>query len=148
MSGKDRPSHEATRVHQRPLDGLKSGPAGWGMNPVREAGAGNEAATGMHLVSIHPGTSRGHHAHANATEWIVVFGGTGVLTWRAPVDGSLREAFIDGQGPVLYEIPPGVEHVITNSGQQDIYALVFYDHPSPETVPAETLPAMRKGESP
>jgi oxalate decarboxylase/phosphoglucose isomerase-like protein (cupin superfamily) len=135
-------------VKQLGLEGLYRGPRGWGMAPLRIAGAGDAAAEGLHLVSIRPGASRGNHAHGNATEWILVFGGTGKLTWRSPAVGTVRESVISGEGPVLYEIPPHVEHVITNTSGADIYALVFYNHPAPETVPSETLFGMEKGEKP
>ena len=135
-------------VKQLGLEALRPDPRGWGMNPLRIAGVGDEAAKGLHLVSIRPGASRGHHAHGNATEWILVFGGKGKLAWRSPEDGSLRESAVSGEGPVLFEIPPRVEHVITNTSGADIYALAFYDHPSPETVPSETFPGKEKGEKP
>jgi len=136
----------AVEVKQVVLDGLRQGPRGWGINPLQIAGIGNEPAGGLHLVSIRPGASRGNHVHANATEWILVFGGPGRLTWRSPADGSLRESAVNGESPVLYEIPPRVEHVITNTSERDIYALVFYDHPAPESVPTGPLSGPEKGE--
>ena len=131
------PGGKVTRVELR---GLSSDARGWGMNPVRQAGAGPGAAAQLHVVSIRPGASRGHHAHGNATEWILVFGGPAKLTWTSPADAALHEEAVTGPDPVLFEIPSLVEHVITNTGDQDIYAVAFYDHPAPETLPAETLP--------
>jgi len=131
------------------LDRLHREDRGWGMNPLRTAGAGEEAAAGMHLVSIRPGAVRGNHSHGNATEWIVVFGGAGKLSWRSLPDGTLRESAFGGDGPALFEIPPGVEHAIANTSGRDLYALAFYDHPAPETRPCGPLAAPPdKGETP
>ena len=135
-------------VKQLPLDRLHRGPRGWGTNPIRAAGAGPEAAEALHLVSLRPGTSRGNHVHGNATEWLMVFGGACRITWKSTRDGSLRESDFGGEGPVLYEIPARVEHVITNTSGKDIYALVFYDHPEPDTAPSEIIPAGNKGGRP
>lgn len=136
-------------VKRLKLDGMHRGSRGWGMNPLRMAGAGDAAAAGMHLVSIRPGAVRGNHAHANATEWIVAFGGQGKITWRSPADGSLREAVFGEEEPALFEIPPRVEHAITNTSGRDLYALAFYDHRSPETGPSGPLvEGPDKGETP
>lgn len=135
-------------VKRLALEGLRSDPGGWGVNPVLEAGAGPEAAHRLHLVSIRPGATRGRHAHGNATEWVLVFGGPARVVWSAPADGVLHESAVSGDRPVLFEIPAGVEHAITNTSGGEIYALAFYDHPDPETLPAEILRKQRKGEEP
>ncbi len=140
MSGPNRkPPPPGGRVRRVELHGLSSDPRGWGMNPVREAGAGTEAGAQLHAVSIRPGASRGYHAHENATEWILIFGGPAKLVWTCPADTTVREEAVTGPEPVLFEIPARVEHAVTNTGGRDIYALAFYDHPAPETLPAQTL---------
>jgi oxalate decarboxylase/phosphoglucose isomerase-like protein (cupin superfamily) len=134
-------------VKRLDLDGLHQGPTGWGMNPLRIAGAGSQAADALHLVSIRPGASRGNHLHRNATEWILVFGGSGKLAWKSPEDGNLREMIV-GDGPALFQVPPLVEHVVVNTSEQDIYAMAFYDHPTPQTVPGTCISGTGKGDEP
>jgi UDP-2-acetamido-2,6-beta-L-arabino-hexul-4-ose reductase len=126
-------------VKKLDLPELHQGDRGWVMNPISAAGAVNLSPAAMHLVSIRPGASRGNHLHRNATEWILMFGGPGKLAWRCPEGGNIREFVIQGGGPELFQVPPRVEHIITNTSMEDIYALVFYDHDSPETDPGADL---------
>jgi len=132
-------------VTRRAVDGLRQGDRGWVMNPLDAAGPAPFSRDAAHLVSIRPGASRGNHLHQNATERILVFGGPGVLAWRRPGEEEAREFAISGDVPELFEVPPGVEHVIANTSRHDIYALVFYDQ-APETSPASRLLPSRKGE--
>jgi len=126
-------------VKKLDLAGLNQGDRGWAMNPMAAAGAGNLSRGAMHLVSIRPGAVRGNHLHRNATEWILVFGGTGRLSWKCPEGSGIREFTIQGRGPELYQVPPGVDHAIANTSSDEIYALVFYDRDSPETDSATEL---------
>jgi oxalate decarboxylase/phosphoglucose isomerase-like protein (cupin superfamily) len=135
-------------VKRLDLGGMHQGPRGWGMDPLRIAGAGSQDTGSLHLVSIRSGASRGNHFHANATEWILVFGGSGMLVWKSPVDGNVRKMIVNAESPAFFQVPPWVEHAVVNTSEGDIYALVFYDHPAPETVPGTCTLGNGKGGKP
>jgi oxalate decarboxylase/phosphoglucose isomerase-like protein (cupin superfamily) len=92
----------------------------------------------FHLVSIHPGHSRGHHLHPGHTEWLYPFHGRGVLTWEAS-SGQLREQLIEGDR-TLISIPPGLAHAITNPGPEILYLLAWSQAAGPGPTEPETVP--------
>jgi len=92
----------------------------------------------FHLVSIHPGVSRGNHLHPGFEEWLYPFHGTGVFTWE-PAPGEIRERVITGDRTIIL-IPPGVAHAVTNPGPEILYLLAWRQPAGvgpadPETVP-------------
>ena len=113
---------------------------GWGMNPVKAAGLTDQAVHNLHVVSLRPGVKRANHYHKEGTEWLLAFGSPTRFVWRVKDETECTEEIIQGEGPTLFEIPPFVEHVIINAGQEkDLYLVVFYDQPDPETLPSKGL---------
>lgn len=112
---------------------------GWGVNPLKAIGISGEAPGDFHLVSMRPGAIRGNHYHTNASEWLLFCGGPAKIAWRSAADGSIREENIRGDEPVLFEIPPRIEHAAVNLSSSDIYLLSFSNSPEPHTVRCSPL---------
>ncbi len=92
----------------------------------------------FHLISTHPGQTRGHHLHPGHEEWLYPFHGVGVFTWET-ASGQVREQIISGDR-TLIRIPPGCAHAITNPGPEILYLLAWREvagsgPADPETVP-------------
>lgn len=111
---------------------------GWTVFPRWLPEVAPGGARNIHLVSLAPGAVRGNHEHPGSTEWMLVSGGPALLLWRGPEASSpVREMQVEGDGPALFEIPPGVAHAIVSRGDHLIYALCFNDRQDPETRPCE-----------
>ena len=96
---------------------------GFSFFPWRDRAADpNEVVRTVHLVSIQPGRSRGHHYHPGHEEWLFTFHGAGVLAWES--GGRIRERTISGNGTLIC-IPPGVPHALTNPGPELLYLLAW-----------------------
>lgn len=124
-------------------------PRGWALAPVRAAEASEGSCWNLHVASVRPGAFRGNHAHPEATEWLLVFGGPARLTWKVLEGGEHGEVEITGGGPALFEIGPGVGHRIANAGSEDVYIMAFYDRATPQTVSClevDERPDMARGE--
>jgi oxalate decarboxylase/phosphoglucose isomerase-like protein (cupin superfamily) len=92
----------------------------------------------FHLVSTHPGQTRGHHLHPGHEEWLYPFHGVGVFTWET-ASGQVRERIISGDR-TLIRIPPGCAHAITNPGPEILYLLAWREVAGPGPVDPETVP--------
>ena len=107
---------------------------GWGVNPLDALEISGDFPGNLHIVSLKPGAVRGNHRHANATEWILVFGGQAKIVWKTGEATSIDQISVDNSEPTLFEIPPGVDHAIVNDSTHDMYLAVFYDSHEPDTV--------------
>lgn len=93
----------------------------------------------FHLVSIHPGNTRGNHLHPGHAEWLYPFHGDGLLIWKG-VSGKVQEKLISRDCTLIY-IPPAVAHAVKNPGPEILYLLAWREAVSPaaatepETVP-------------
>jgi uncharacterized RmlC-like cupin family protein len=93
----------------------------------------------FHLISIHPGHSRGNHLHPGHTEWLYPFHGDGLFTWEED-HGQVQERPISGDSTLIH-IPPGIAHAVTNPGPKILYLLAWRTGiaqaatTGPETVP-------------
>ncbi len=112
---------------------------GWGINPAAAAGRKDGTVGNLHAVSIRPGAERGNHHHPDATEWLLVFGGPGRIAWRPIGQDAIHREDTDGTRPVLYEIPPNVEHAVTNPSDREIYLIAFTDSPNYDTIRGPSL---------
>jgi len=75
---------------------------------------------GQKIVNIHysyskPGAIRGNHYHKNKTELLCVTFGKGRLVLEENVTKERKELSLNGELPVLVEIPPEVAHAIENN---------------------------------
>ncbi|MFH1990983.1 MAG: cupin domain-containing protein [Pseudomonadota bacterium] len=112
---------------------------GWGINPLEALGIKAGLPGNLHIVSLKPGTVRGDHYHATATEWMLVFGGKAKIVWKVKKASSVHQIFVDDSEPALFEIPPDIEHAVINDSTSDIYLAVFYDSHQPDTVRCPSL---------
>jgi quercetin dioxygenase-like cupin family protein len=96
---------------------------GWVVDPlIRPSGGGPLGHA--HLASLEPGAIRGNHVHSGAAEFVLAWGGRLEIAWEE--DGRVtREAA--GDGPlVVFEIPPGIAHAVTNVGATTAYLIAYY----------------------
>jgi len=92
----------------------------------------------LHLVSICPGQTRGHHLHPGHAERLYPFHGAALLLWEDP-PGRLRERRLTGDRTLIH-IPPGIPHAVTNPGPEILYLLAWREPvgegpAEPDTVP-------------
>jgi UDP-2-acetamido-2,6-beta-L-arabino-hexul-4-ose reductase len=106
---------------------------GWSLSPLLASALAAGQLEDLHVVSVKPGTARGNHVHRDATEWLLIFGGPATLVWRSPTQPGQQERDLKGAGPWFFEIPPLVEHAISNRGEKTFYLVAFYDEPTPAT---------------
>ena len=122
------------RLH--PLEGrLWADERGWGVRPLEVAGLTGRPLGDLHVVSLKPGMTRGDHHH-DATEWLLVSEGTVEVRSRATEEEPVLLQVIEGESPVLLEIPPGVRHSIRNAGAGTLHLVAFSDGERLSTVKA------------
>jgi dTDP-4-dehydrorhamnose 3,5-epimerase-like enzyme len=109
---------------------------GWGVRPLEAAGlTGGKSVGDVHVVSLRPGHVRGNHYH-DGPEWLLVFGGTLEVRSRRGDEGALGVETVEGDNPVLLEIPPGVRHSLKNESNSTLFLLAFSDRDKLITTPA------------
>ena len=92
----------------------------------------------LHVVSMNPGAVRGNHYHKIYREWLFVFGGEYEFCWVS--DGNIKRRSISKDEVYTIEIPPGVPHVIKNTGENIIY-LTAYQDGDKTSIMSDTLPS-------
>lgn len=91
---------------------------GWVLFPWEHIRAEIDPAT-LHIVHIVPGATRGDHFHPRVSEWLCPVSGEGLLLYRAPVEGDVRELRMSSRR-ICVRIPPGVRHAVTNDREEDL----------------------------
>ncbi len=112
---------------------------GWGVNPLEAASFEGAAPGNLHIVSMNPGATRGNHHHTKTTEWLLICGGPARFAWRSPEDNSIHNEIINGDEPLLVEIPPAVDHAVINVSEHVIYLLSISDSAERDTVRCTSL---------
>lgn len=108
---------------------------GWGLRPFEAAGSEVSRVGDVHIVSLVPGAVRGNHAHPNVTEWLLIVAGPVTVAWRED-DGDEKRLRIDGDAPVMLELPPGTPHALRGEGPGTAYFVSWADGvPETEAVP-------------
>ncbi len=97
---------------------------GWVANPIVE-GPGGAPLGHVHIASLAPGAVRGNHVHPDAAEYVLVWGGEAEVTWEH-ADGGLASEKVTGEELVVFEIPPGIAHAVTNTGSAEVYLIAYY----------------------
>lgn len=96
---------------------------GWVVDPlIRPSGGG--ALGHAHLASLEPGAIRGNHVHSGATEFVLVWGGMVEIAWEE--DGRVTREVVCDDPLVVFEIPPGIAHAVTNVGATTAYLIAYY----------------------
>ncbi|MEW6442955.1 MAG: hypothetical protein AB1640_18620 [bacterium] len=114
-------------------------PRGWRVDLLEASGQSAESLGDLHVVSLLPGSVRGNHLHPHAREWLLMFGGPARLAWRSGRNGDVQEIAVEGRGPALFEILPGVEHALKNLSDGEIYLVAIREAQSQETTSCPAL---------
>jgi UDP-2-acetamido-2,6-beta-L-arabino-hexul-4-ose reductase len=72
-----------------------------------------------------PGVTRGNHYHHTKTEKFFVVEGEGLIRMRGIEGGPAREYAVKGSEYQVVDIPPGVTHSITNTGEGEMVTLFW-----------------------
>ena len=107
---------------------------GWVTNPIEAANIQNTLLGSIHIATMKPGTIRGNHFHPRSTEWLLIFGGPARFYWQPHQQSPIHEELIHDSGPVLFEIPPKIEHAVVNCAENDIFLMAFSDSDDRDTV--------------
>jgi dTDP-4-dehydrorhamnose 3,5-epimerase-like enzyme len=96
---------------------------GWVVDPViRPSQAGPLGHA--HLASLEPGAIRGNHVHSGAAEFVLVWGGRAEIAWEE--NGRVTREVVSDDPLVVFEIPPGIPHAVTNVGARTAYLIAYY----------------------
>ncbi|OGI25295.1 MAG: hypothetical protein A3J76_00080 [Candidatus Moranbacteria bacterium RBG_13_45_13] len=98
---------------------------GWVANLAEYATEKGYVIENIHLAPIKPGQIRGNHFHKKQKEWIFVFGGKGIFSWKE--QGVIKKQEIETGSQYLFEIDPECPHAIKNTSNKDIYLCAFTD---------------------
>jgi UDP-2-acetamido-2,6-beta-L-arabino-hexul-4-ose reductase len=89
------------------------------------------------VTTAKPGQTKGGHYHKRKREWYCVIEGKGLLMLDDKKNGQHAEMMLDGNIPMVVELPIGVFHKITNTGTKDLLLLVYvneaYNSKDPDT---------------
>lgn len=78
----------------------------------------------LHLASLAPGAIRGNHLHPVSSEYILVWGGSAELAWEE--GGRVAREEVSRDELVVFEIPAGIAHAVTNTGSETVYLVAYY----------------------
>ncbi len=114
---------------------------GWIVSIVEFATKQGQKIENIHIGSISSGEIRGNHLHEKQTEWIFVFGGKGIFSWRE--SGKINKRELDENKHLLFEVGFGCSHAIKNIDNDDIYVCAFtnqkYSKKKPDVILDEIL---------
>jgi quercetin dioxygenase-like cupin family protein len=96
---------------------------GWVVDPLVQA-PGDEPLRHAHLASLEPGAIRGNHVHSGASEFILVWSGKAEIAWEE--GGRVVREGVGDDSLVVFEIPPGIPHAVTNVGTTTVYLIAYY----------------------
>jgi len=99
---------------------------GWVANLAEYATKQGYRIENIHIASIKPGEIRGNHLHKKQKEWILVFGGKGIFSWKE--QEKIKEQEIESGSQFLFEVEPGCPHAMKNIDNKDIYLCAFTDN--------------------
>ena len=147
MESKEQSKAEVQIESCRPAEHRYQDERGWVLFPWKGKEPSIDPAT-LHIVYILPGATRGNHYHPRAAEWICPIEGEGVLKWRLPGGGAVRELHLEAQR-ICVKIPPGVRHAVTNIGAGGLLILIARekDQEGDPTVPEKIEQEDRSNES-
>lgn len=78
-------------------------------------GENSQKIVNIHYAYSKPGAIRGNHYHKNKTELLCVTFGKGRLVLEENATNERKELSLNGESPLLVEIPPEVAHAIENN---------------------------------
>lgn len=109
---------------------------GWIVSIVEFATKQGQKIENIHIGSINPSEVRGNHLHKRQIEWIFVFGGKGIFSWRE--GNKIKKQKLDKNKYFLFEVGFGCSHAIKNIDEQNIYVCAFtnqkYNRKKPDVI--------------
>lgn len=100
---------------------------GWLAEVLRLEGAPGGGRGQIYLTAAVPGATKGKHYHTRKTEWFCVVQGHGRLVLEDVQGGFRQDVEMSQERMVTVKIPPGVAHMITNTGAEPMLLLVYID---------------------
>lgn len=102
---------------------------GWLAEIIRPEDVDDSNFGQIHITVVNPGKTRGKHYHKRRTEWFSVIKGEGILYLRDMKNGIEEKIKMSGKNLSLAKIPPLLFHSFENTGQDEMYLLVYGDEP-------------------
>lgn len=81
------------------------------------------------LTTALPEQTKGRHYHLRKTEWYCVIRGSAQLLLRSNETGRVVKKNLNDKRLQLIAIPPNWYHEITNTGNEEMYLLVYCNEP-------------------
>lgn len=114
---------------------------GWIVSIAEFATNQGQKIENIHIGSISSGEIRGNHFHENQTEWIFVFGGKGIFSWKE--EEGIKKQELNSNNNLLFEVSAGCPHAIKNIDNHDIYVCAFtnqkYNPENPDRISTEII---------
>ena len=111
----------------------RSDERGWVVNPLVPPPTADPLGH-AHLASLEPRAVRGNHVHPASSEYVLVWGGRAEVAWEG--DGRIVTEEAGEDELVVFEIPAGVAHAVTNTGDTTVFLMAYYYGRSEEEWPA------------
>jgi len=96
------------------------------------------------FFTAHPGITRGGHYHHSKTEKFLVIKGSACFRFRHILTNELYELNTSGERPMIVETIPGWAHDITNTGDDEMVAMLWaneiFDRERPDTIASKVIP--------
>ena len=93
----------------------------------------------IYVTAALPGITKGQHYHTRKIEWFCVLQGQGRLVLEEVSSGQRDTIDMTQEKMVTVKIPPGVGHMITNTGRELLLLLVYvnevFNVNEPDTFP-------------
>ena len=88
-----------------------------------------------------PGITRGGHYHHTKTEKFLVIKGEALFRFKHLITNEVYTINTSGKSPMIVETIPGWSHDITNTGKEELIAMLWaneiFDHNKPDTIGSE-----------
>jgi len=112
---------------------------GWLLKVLGRHQTGPNPFGEIYVTLAYPGQRRAGHYHRKTWEWFCPVLGRGELMAADGTGAILDRISLDGEAPVVVEVPTGVTHLILNCGDTPLVILAYanrpYDPSDSDTVP-------------
>lgn len=120
---------------------VKKDERGWFTEILRGDEISDPKLGQFYVTVANPGQTKGKHYHNRKIEWFCVVKGRALLTLIENSSGQKQEVEMGEGNMVTVEIPPGVWHTISNTGQGDMFLVAHISEPynpeDPDTIKEE-----------
>lgn len=106
---------------------VKKDARGWLAEIIHPEDVGDPNFGQIHITVVNPGKVRGNHYHKKRTEWFSVIKGKGTLFLKNMTNGEEKKIAMGLEDLSVIKIPPMYFHSFENTGQDEMYLLVYGD---------------------